>query len=249
VLVKVAVLDWGIGGVTCAQGLRARCPNLDIVYLSDSGHTPYGLLPRGRLAERVRWLIERGDADLTLVACNAASSVLDTLDSTAEVEGLVDFALDLALETQAGSIGVLAGQRVVTDQIYSGPLRAAGRVVIDSCGQPLSALVERGELSGSGVTQAVAQCVAPLTGVSAVLLGCTHYAALTEVLSAALPHALWLDPVPRMLDRVTERYGLATVQGRGTLSAFTSGSYDEMSRAAASVYGYTMPPNPLGPRP
>ncbi len=239
---RVAVLDWGIGGSSCAQGLRARCPDLDIVYLSDSGHTPYGLLPRAALAKRVSRLLAMGQADLGVLACNAASSVLEEVHASHPVEGLVDYGLEVAMEVERGPIGVLAGQRVVTDGLYTRPLRAAGRTVLDSCGQPLSALVERGELSGRHVMEAVAGCISPLRGASAVLLACTHYAALSEHLRRAMPDVTLLDPVPRMVDVLVDRYGLSEAPGAGSLTVFTSGSPSEMRRAAASVYGWTLPP-------
>ena len=41
---KLAILDYGIGGLDIWRRLRARYPQLDTLYLSDSGFTPYGQL-------------------------------------------------------------------------------------------------------------------------------------------------------------------------------------------------------------
>lgn len=238
---KVAVLDWGIGGVPCAQGLRERCPSLDLVLLSDAGHRPYGLVPRASLAKRVAWLLARGGADLTLVACNAASSVLPDVDTERPTLGLVEFGLELALAAPQEPIGVLAGQRVTTDEIYARPLRLAGRRVRASSGQALSALVERGETTGPRVKEAVAQALEPLADAASVLLACTHYPALTATLSAAAPGKAWLDPIPAMVRATVERYGLVSIPGSGALEVFTTGDHQAMRLAAENAFGVRLP--------
>ena len=49
---RIAVLDWGIGGLGVWRALRHRtlAPTL---YLSDSGAPPYGRLPARELSQRL----------------------------------------------------------------------------------------------------------------------------------------------------------------------------------------------------
>jgi glutamate racemase len=194
-------------------------------------------VPRAALARRVSWLIAKGGADLTLVACNAASAVLAEVETEHPVMGLIESGLELALEARHEPIGILAGNRVITDETYARPLRAEGRMVRESSGQALSALVERGETSGAAVTEAATHALEPLTEVATVLLGCTHYPALIGTLATIAPHATWLDPMPRMLDAAIKRHGLMSALGDGTQTTFTSGNREVMRRAAQSVYG------------
>ena len=127
---RVAILDWGIGGMPVALGLQAVSPGTELLYLSDSGFTPYGKLAREPLAERVSWLLRQTDADLGILACNAASSVLSEIQCDYPIVGIIEHGLRMAMESTGGPIGVLAGDRVTEDASYSRPLAAAGRNVL-----------------------------------------------------------------------------------------------------------------------
>ncbi len=228
---RVAILDWGIGGMPVALGLQAASPGTEFLYLSDSGFTPYGKLAREPLAERVSWLLRQTDTDLGILACNAASSVLSEIQCDYPIVGIIEHGLRVAMESTGDPVGVLAGDRVSEDGAYSRPLAAAGRRVLTGSGQPLSALVERGEVSGDTVEAAVARCVAPLRAASSCLLACTHYPALSALLTAALPGVALLDPTPALVEHVVKHYALSDARGSGGLRAITTGSPQAMARA------------------
>ena len=80
---RLAVVDWGIGGLGFLQRFAARHPDAGAVYLSDAGCTPYGRLARRALAARVdhllRYLAAAHGIDHAVLACNAASTVLGDL--------------------------------------------------------------------------------------------------------------------------------------------------------------------------
>ena len=123
---KIVVMDWGIGGVPCARALQAACPQLDLIYVADSGHVPYGQVSRRRLADRISSVLRGIEPDVAILACNAASSVLSEVSAEHPVEGLVSHAVAMALEAPPGLLGVLAGDRVIADETYARPLREAG---------------------------------------------------------------------------------------------------------------------------
>jgi len=238
---RVAVLDWGIGGVPCLRLLRERCVELDLLYISDAGHRPYGLLTAEELTERVDGLIGRASVDLVVLACNAASSIAADLSTSRPVESLVAHGVALARATGLDHMGILGGQRVVQQRTYGAPLEACGLRVTEVSGQPLSALVERAALTGAEPERAVEEVAKRLHGVPAVLLACTHYEALSPLLSAALPGADLLDPVPPMVEAVVRTRELRSAGGHGRLEAWTSGHADDMLRRARSVYGFELP--------
>ena len=77
----------------------------------------------------------------------------------------------------------------------------------------------------------MARCVAPLRGASSCLLACTHYPALSALLTAALPGVALLDPTPALVDHVVKQYALSNARGSGGLRAITTGSPQAMARA------------------
>ena len=74
---RLVVMDWGVGGFGAYALLRAACPRLDVVYLSDAGFTPYGRAPRAALRARLAWAAAVTGAGELLIACNAACSALE----------------------------------------------------------------------------------------------------------------------------------------------------------------------------
>ncbi len=74
----IGVFDSGIGGLTVLRVLRARFPDLALVYLGDHANVPYGNRTSAEIVELTRagveHLFERG-ARLVLLGCNTATAV------------------------------------------------------------------------------------------------------------------------------------------------------------------------------
>jgi glutamate racemase len=72
--VKLAVVDWGIGGLSFWCRFAAAHPHVPVVYFSDSGFTPYGKVPRRTLARRVdRVLAHLASAQAPTTRCSRAT--------------------------------------------------------------------------------------------------------------------------------------------------------------------------------
>lgn len=215
--VHLGILDWGIGGIDFYARLRARHPAIPVTYWSDAGTTPYGKLPEATLAARVeavaRALRSHGATHL-VVACNAASTVLDNPRLRAlersgmPISGVIAPAITAALSDPARRIGVVGGRRTIASRVYRRDLTLAGRRVIQRVAQPLSALVERGELDGPEVRAEVVRIFAPLRRVDALILACTHYTALLPPIRAVLPDVRIIDPAAATLAHVTRAWHL-----------------------------------------
>ncbi len=67
---KVAIIDWGIGGISFYRILKAHYTTLPVVYFSDSGTTPYGKQSRSQLRSRliniIHYLSNRGTGYLVV---------------------------------------------------------------------------------------------------------------------------------------------------------------------------------------
>lgn len=215
--VHLGILDWGIGGLDFYVRLRLANPTVRVTYWSDAGTTPYGKQSQSALAARVEAvahaLRQRGVTHL-VVACNAASTVLDdprlrALErSGLPISGVIEPALSAALATPARIFGVVGGKRTIASMVYRRGLALAGRQVIQRIAQPLSALVERGEIDGPEVRAAIARIFAPLLRVDALVLACTHYTALLPPIRALLPATRIIDPTAATLEYVQRQWHL-----------------------------------------
>jgi len=80
---QLAIIDWGIGGMSIYKLIKSELGNLPVIYFSDTGVTPYGKMSRRELtfasASRARFSSGREGVTHLVVGCNAASTVLPFL--------------------------------------------------------------------------------------------------------------------------------------------------------------------------
>ena len=150
---KLAIIDWGIGGLGFYREWKNHRPDEEVLYFSDSGHTPYGKLSEKQLSDRLSevfsFLCDAYGITHFMVACNAASSVMDGNritecdQATGVVDGTVEF---IRTQLTGKELTILGGSRVINSKTYSNKLPEFN--LLEMSAQPLSALVERGDNYG-----------------------------------------------------------------------------------------------------
>jgi glutamate racemase len=238
----LGIVDWGIGGVGLVRALDQMAPGLPVLYWSDAGVTPYGRMGVDELTARLTTVVTTlaglGATEVVL-ACNAASTVVGGLDAAPiPVEGIIGHGVASVPDEIAGPIGVVGGRRTIAAGHYRRRLARPGRVVLSRVAQPLSAHIEAGRVGSPQFVTDLAQILAPLQRVDALVLACTHYPAASSWFASALPHALLIDPVERLAAAVAERHPHA--QRASHLAErlhFTTGDPEVMRRGAALAWG------------
>ena len=74
----IGLFDSGIGGLSVLRWVRQALPLENILYVSDSGHLPYGDKPCSYIEKRSLLLTDfllRQRAKAIVVACNTATAV------------------------------------------------------------------------------------------------------------------------------------------------------------------------------
>jgi len=240
---RLAILDWGIGGVGVWRALRLRAPRLPIIYLSDSGYTPYGLLSREALARRVtelaRLLVEHG-ANSLVIACNAASTVIESAseirDFEVPVTGMIRPLLQSFPAGARGTLGVLGGRRTIRSQLLRRGLERPGRRIVQRIAQPLSAHVERGSTHGADCARDLDRILAPLRTADSILLACTHYPAIEHLIAARTPDAKLIDPADSVVELVLSTFPLPRFRAPDLV--LTTGSPTATRAAALRAWNF-----------
>jgi glutamate racemase len=73
----IGVYDSGIGGLSVLRALREQLPGQDMIYLADSGHSPYGERESEHVRRRSRRItahLRRRGIEALVVACNTATA-------------------------------------------------------------------------------------------------------------------------------------------------------------------------------
>lgn len=234
----IGICDYGIGGISLYQRIRA-VSDVDIVYYSDTGFIPYGKVPETELRQQVGRVIdflkEQG-AEYVAVACNAASTVLP---QRPDVIGMIEFGLQTVLSAAPQLTGVIGGIRTVESEVYKKPLEESGITVIQQAAQILSIRIEAGDVNSKELRDDLAGIFEPLKSCETVLLACTHYPVIRNVMEEIAPGIRLLDPMDCMVNAVLDNWkGLS---GTTTSRWITSGNTDTMRLAARNAFGLELP--------
>ncbi|MBD3322754.1 MAG: glutamate racemase [Chitinivibrionales bacterium] len=200
----IGIFDSGLGGLTVAKEIFRIMPREKILYLGDTARFPYGgRSPEtiGTFAEQIaRFLIPR-DIKLLIVACNTASSVglerVQKINHSMPVIGVVlPGAKASVMRTAEKKIGIIGTKATINAGAYT---RAIADIdaSIKTYGKPcplFAPLVEEG-LFDSDIARLVAQrYLYPLVdiGIDCLVLGCTHYPLLYEVIQETVGASIQL---------------------------------------------------------
>ena len=221
----IGVFDSGLGGLTVVAALRRALPAESLVYFGDTARVPYG--PKSpdtvrRYAVQIAdWLEEQG-VKAIVVACNTATAhALEHLQATVPVPviGVVEPGARAAVAaSRGGAIGVIGTAGTVASGAYERAIHAlAPDASVRARACPLFVpLVEEGWVDHDATRLIAHEYLAPLAGegLDALVLGCTHYPLLADVLQAEM------GPGVRLIDSAEEtaRETAATLAAAGLLA-------------------------------
>ena len=213
----IGVFDSGIGGLTVLGRLLKAVPDANYVYLGDSARLPYGtkggdVITRYSL-ECAEFLLTY-QIDLLVIACNTASAAaLTVLESKLPVPviGMIEPACTAVAATVSKTnrrpIGVIGTEGTINSGAYHKKLKKLlpdHEVVSAAC--PLFVpVVEQGIFEGPVVDAILSLHLSSLKErkPEAVILACTHYPLLTNVIQEYLGADVRLigcgDPVAGIL--------------------------------------------------
>jgi len=192
----IGVFDSGLGGLTVVKKLAELLPGEDIIYLGDTGRVPYG--PRSKetiikYAHQDAAFLTGFDIKAMVIACNTVCSVaFSALEAMYEipifevVSAPVKVAADVTIN---GRIGVIGTAATIRSGAYEALLKKINPALcVFSAACPLFVpLAEEGWTNASDeAALAVAKRYLGLlsdANVDTLILGCTHYPLLLDVIS------------------------------------------------------------------
>jgi glutamate racemase len=195
----IGVFDSGVGGLTVVRSLRARLPHEGVVYLGDTARIPYGTrspLTVERYAVQNANFLEAMNIKMLVIACNTASALalprLRALAPNIPTLGVIQPGAKQAVRaTRSGRIGVIGTEATVASGAYAEAIHGfnpAAVVTARACPLFVS-LAEEGWTSHPEATRLIADAyLRPFVedGVDTLVLGCTHYPILREVIAEVM---------------------------------------------------------------
>lgn len=233
----LGIIDWGIGGISIYKLIKERFGSVPVIYFSDTGATPYGKMSRVELVSRLNAVIlflqSRGVTHL-VIGCNAASTATPFLKANSlRIKGVIDSAVKAAAKLEPERLGLIGGRRTVLSGIYRKAFAELGIKVKQRIAQPLSGLIESGDVSSDNLREECRRILTPLRSCSHILLACTHYPAIINVMKEFVsPETIFIDPAKQLLIEIS-RWNL---EGSGEDVFLTSGDVKAMRSSALKAF-------------
>ncbi|MBN1938766.1 MAG: glutamate racemase [Candidatus Aminicenantes bacterium] len=258
----IGVFDSGYGGLTVFREIAARVPEYDFLYLGDNARTPYGTRSFEAVylytRDAVRWLFDRG-CRLAVLACNTASAKalrtiqqkdLPVLAPERRVLGVIRPVTErLGGLSRSGHVGLFATTGTVRSESYPIEIHKffPDLVVVSEACPLWVPLIENGELDGPGTEHFVRRHVDCLLArdpeIDTIILGCTHYPLLSDVIARFLPPGIQLVSQGPIVAESLADYLLrhpeidALCRRGGGRDFFTTDDPEDFDRRAAHFYG------------
>ena len=256
----IGVFDSGFGGLNTLRHLAGRLPLYDYLYLGDTARAPYG--PRSAreieaFSKQGVDFLQRHGCRLIIFACNTASSdalhsiqtayVPERYPGTKVLGVLIPLAEEAVASTHNKKVGIIATEATVRSGAF---LREISKLdsavaIFQRAAPALVPLIESGDHHSDMVHNALVDYLMPLVeeGVDTLILGCTHYEALKDTVSAIIgPGIAILSEGPivaRKLETYLARHAdLEQLIGRNSrLDFYSTGNIDRFDTLGREFFG------------
>lgn len=240
----IGVLDSGLGGISVLRELVKLMPGEDFIYYGDSANAPYGTRTPEEVIDLtkkdVEFLLEWG-AKAIVVACNTATSVAikelrATYEEVLPVIG-IEPALKPAVKAKEHSKVVVMATPMTLSQTKFNSMMHIYEDDANIIKMPCPGLVEyieSGVLEGPVLDAYLEKQFAPYdkAEIDAVVLGCTHYPLIREVIQKHLPGVFVYDggfgTAKQTKRRLAERGLLSDRESGGKVEIFNSRNTEEI---------------------
>lgn len=252
----IGVFDSGIGGLTVVRSIVEAMPNENIIYFGDTAHVPYGTRSEEQIKEYVKndvKFLSSFNIKAVVIACNTADSIAkETVEKLYDLPfyGVVKPASEKAVKTtENGKIGVIATSATVNSGAYEKAIySAADDVQVMSVPCPLLVpLVEnnRYKKNDNVIETVLKEYLAPLKewGADTLVLGCTHYPLLSDVISDILPGVTLISSsveAANVLKADLEKKGMLNDSEGGKKEYYVSDSPELFEKTAITFLGDTL---------
>ena len=247
----IGVFDSGLGGLTTVKRLTQLLPEESIIYLGDTGRVPYGSRSKETIVKYTRQAAEflvGHDIKALVIACNTAcSSAFEMIDDLFEIpvyEVITAPAIAASNCTKNGKIGVIGTYATIRSGAYEAAIKKQDPALsVYSVPCPLFVpLVENGRTGPEDIAalDIAEEYLAVLRNmdIDTLILGCTHYPLLRNVISKVVGQDVMLidsgsETAGLVAEDIFSRKMNAMPCTEGTIRFFVTDSIEGFSSLAS----------------
>jgi glutamate racemase len=244
----IGVFDSGVGGLTVVRELQKQLPSESLIYIGDTARVPYGaktpevLLTFGR--ELINFLKSK-NVKAIISACGTTSSngFAELKKEYADIPlfDVITPTVAACQSTGTKSVGFIATEATVRSGLFKKLLNEkCPDINIHMRACPLFVpMVEEGKADTPEAKQVADEYLSELRDrIETLVLGCTHYPLLTDVIKYALPGARIVDMADYTVRAVKEYLtdnGMLRTDDAAIYELYATGPTDVFNAMVAKV--------------
>lgn len=200
----IGFFDSGVGGVTVFEQVKRLLPDENYIYFGDTKNMPYGEKTPEQLlefADNIFKFFEKNSAKAVVMACNTTSAIVyEKLKNNYnfEIFPIIQSVAKQLSELNLNRIGVFATPATINSHCYKREIQKHNPhmdVVEIACPKWVK-IVENGEEKTEFGEISVREKMIEMLDFAPekIVLGCTHYPYLIDVLENFAPRNLFINP-------------------------------------------------------
>lgn len=192
----IGIFDSGIGGLTVAHAIKKLLPEEKLIYFGDTAHLPYGDKSEAAIQAysiKITDILLKKKCKVIIIACNSASSASYELlkeyaGTRARIINVIDPMINfVCLNHKQTKLGLIGTKRTVASNVYASRIEACDKdISLKSVATPLLVpMIEEGFHNNQVSNEIISMYLSDqrLSGIEALILGCTHYPLIREQIS------------------------------------------------------------------
>lgn len=192
---KIGICDSGLGGILVMKALMDAYPTVDFVYIGDQAHAPYGDRTKDELRKYGSKMIQefqRQGINEVIIACNTlCANVFEDLCQAfpdMHLSGVLEPTVNQLAGKDYHSVLVLATAKTIASHAFEKAIHKLDEhcMVYEQACPALVPLIEESD-DEDALNAAAIEYVKSYKGkVEAVILGCTHFPLIKEIVKKEL---------------------------------------------------------------
>ncbi|MBR1943564.1 glutamate racemase [bacterium] len=245
----IAVFDSGVGGLTVYEKLKSILPNENYIYFGDLKNSPYGQKSKEQLLDITSYIFnffKKEDVKAVVMACNTTSAnVYDEYKNSFDykIYPIIQNSAKVIADMQVEKLGVFATSATINSGAYKREINAHNKnikIFEMSCPGWVQIVENRLQEDKSSVDLIKENLDKMLENKpDKIILGCTHYPFLLDVLAQFAPREMFIDPAEYFANYIKSdlsKNGLINEDGCGREEFYVSANPEEFRHAAKMFY-------------
>jgi glutamate racemase len=200
----IAFFDSGVGGITVYTKVKELMPNENFIYFGDLKNSPYGEKSKEELiifADKIFKFFQEKDVKAVVMACNTTSAATyEALKNnySFKIYPIIQSCTKEISQLSIEKIGVFATQATINSKAYSNELKKYNsdlEIFEMACPEWVQIVEEKlfEETESLFLVEKYMKSML-LNNPDKIILGCTHYPYLKELLLKFAPENMFIDP-------------------------------------------------------